>query len=130
MGRYATSKTLKRYCSQAGVTLYKHRLDGASYQYCAGGYVVNGYLGRSKSWSDLKYCMQQKLIFLLKYGSDDNPTIYRDATNIEWHKESHDISPLAEPLCDHNGMKVRTLGTPEADKYLQEFYDLQKIIKQ
>ena len=126
MGRYATRKTLKRYCSQAGVTLYKHRLDGASYQYCAGGYVVNGYLGRSKSWSDLKYCMQQILIFLLKYGSDGNPTIYRDETDIEWHKESHAISPLAESLCLPNGKKVRTLGTPEADKDLQEFYDLQK----
>ena len=126
MGRYATRKTLKRYCSQAGVTLYKHRLDGASYQYCAGGYVVNGYLGRSKSWSDLKYCMQQKLIFLLKYGSDGNPTIYRDETYIEWHKEPHAISPLAEPLCDQYGMNVLTLGTPEADKDLQEFYDMQK----
>lgn len=39
MGRYATRKTLKGYCAQAGVTLYKHRLDGASYQYCAGGYT-------------------------------------------------------------------------------------------
>ena len=128
MGRYATRAILRYYCAQAGITLYSHRLDGVSYQYCAGGYVVNGYLGRSKSWSDLKYCMQQKLISLLKYGYDDNPTIYRNETCIEWHKEPHAISPLVEPICDHNGMKVRTLGTPEADKGLQEFYDFQKII--
>ena len=62
MGRYATRKTLKEYCALAGVTLYKHRLDGASYQYCAGGYIVNGYLGRSMLLSRLQYKMQQTLI--------------------------------------------------------------------
>lgn len=129
MGRYATRKTLKGYCAQAGVTLYEHRLDGASYQYCAGGYVVNGYLGQSMLLSSLQYKMQQTLIFLLKYGSDDL-SFYRDGTSIVWHKEPHAITPLAEPLCDYNGMKVRTLGTPEADKDLQEYYDRQKIIKQ
>ena len=126
MGRYATRKVLKRYCSKAGVTLYKHRLDGASYQYCAGGYIVNGYLGRSMPLSSLRYKMQQTLIFLLKYGNADLLSFYRDGTFIEWHKEPHAISTLAEPLCDQYGMKVRTLGTPEADKDLQEFYDLQK----
>ena len=127
MGRFATRKTLKGYCSQAGVTLYKHRLDGASYQYCAGGYIVNGYLGRSTLLSSLQYQMQQTLIFLLKYGSTDIP-VYSDGTSIMWHKDTHAISPLAEPLCLYNGKKVRTLGTPEADKDLQEFYDFQKII--
>lgn len=126
MGRYATRKTLKGYCAQAGVTLYKHRLDGASYQYCAGGYIVNGYLGRSMLLSSLQYKMQQTLIFLLKYGNADLLSFYGDGTFIVWQKEPHAISPLAKPLCDHNGMKVQTLGTPEADKYLQEFYDLQK----
>lgn len=125
MGRYATRKTLKEYCAQAGVTLYKHRLDGASYQYCAGGYIVNGYLGRSTLLSSLQYQMQQTLIFLLKYGSTDIP-VYSDGTSIVWHKDSHAISPLAEPLCLYNCIKVRTLGTPEADKDLQEFYDMQK----
>ena len=125
MGRYATRKTLKEYCAQAGVTLYKHRLDGASYQYCAGGYVVNGYLGRSMLLSSLQYNMQQTLICLLKYGYDDF-SVYNDGTFIMWHKEPHAISPLAEPLCDQYGMKVRTIGTSEVDKYLQEFYDMQK----
>lgn len=127
MGRYATRKTLKGYCAQAGVTLYKHRLDGASYHYCAGGYIVNGYLGRSMLLSSLQYKMQQTLIFLLKYGYADLLSFYGDGTFIVWQKEPHAISPLAKPLCGHNGMKVRTLGTPEADKYLQEFYDLQKL---
>lgn len=127
MGRYATRKTLKGYCAQTGVTLYKHRLDGASYQYCAGGYIVNGYLGRSMLLSSLQYNMQQTLIFLLKYGSADF-SFYGDGTSIVWHKEPHAISPLAEPLCYHSGMKVRTHGTPEADKDLQEFFDLQKSL--
>lgn len=69
--------------------------------------------------------MQQTLIFLLKYGYDDF-SVYNDGTFIMWHKEPHAISPLAEPLCDQYGMKVRTLGTPEVDKYLQEFFDMQK----
>lgn len=125
MGRYATRKILKRYCAQAGVTLYKHRIDGASYQYCAGGYIVNGYLGRSMLLSTLQYKMQQTIIFLLKYGSTDF-SVYNDGTFIMWHKDTNAISPLAEPLCDQYGMKVLTLGTPEADKDLQEFYDMQK----
>lgn len=125
MGRYATRKILKGYCAQAGVTLYKHRLDGASYQYCAGGYIVNGYLGCSMLLSSLQYKMQQTLIFLLKYGYDDF-SFYGDGTSIMWQKEPHAISPLTEPLCLYNGMKVRTLGTLEADKNLQEFFDLQK----
>ena len=125
MGRYATRRTLKRYCSQAGITLYKHRLDGASYQYYAGGYIVNGYLGRSMLLSRLHYKMQQTLIFLLKYGSTDF-SVYNDGTFIMWHKDTHAISPLAEPLCNQYSMKVFTLGTPEDDKDLQEFFDLQK----
>ena len=125
MGRYATRKTLKGYCAQAGVTLYKHRLDGASYQYYAGGYIVNGYLGRSMLLSRLQYNMQQTLIFLLKYGSTDF-SVYNDGTSIVWHKDTHAISPLAEPLCNQYGMKVFTLKTPEADKDLQEFFDMQK----
>ena len=126
MGRYATIAILRYYCAQAGVTLYSHRLDGVSYQYCAGGYVVNGYLGSSKSWSDLKYCMQKKLISLLKYGSDDNPTIYNDGIVIEWHKEPHAILPLAQPIIDNNGMKVRTLLSTECDEEMQYFFNLLK----
>lgn len=125
MGRYATRKTLKKYCAKAGVTLYKHRLDGTSYQYYAGGYIVNGYLGRSMLLSRLQYKMQQTLIFLLKYGSTDF-SVYNDGTSIVWHKDSHAISPLAEPLCNQYSTKVFTLETPEADKDLQEFFDMQK----
>ena len=77
--------------------------------------------------SSLQYKMQQTLIFLLKYGYDDF-SVFNDCTFIMWHKEPNAISPLADPLCLHNGIKVRTLGTPEADKDLQEFYDLQKLL--
>ena len=45
MGKFATRRVLKSLLSRAGVSLYRHQLDGASYQYYAGGYVVNGYLG-------------------------------------------------------------------------------------
>jgi hypothetical protein len=126
MGRYATRKALKGYCAQAGVTLYEHRLDGASYQYCAGGYIINGYLGQSMLLSSLQYEMQKTLIFLLKYGFADL-SFYQDGTSIVWQKEPHAISPLAEPLCNPSGMKVQTLGTPEDDKDLQEFFDSQKL---
>ena len=68
MGKFATRRVLKSLLSRAGVSLYRHQLDGASYQYYAGGYVVNGYLGRSYSMSELKYEMQKSLIFSLKYG--------------------------------------------------------------
>ena len=68
MGKFATRRALKSLLSRAKLTLYRHQLDGASYQYYAGGYVVNGYLGRRFSMSELKYEMQKGLIFLLKYG--------------------------------------------------------------
>lgn len=125
MGKYSTRKILKGYCAQAGVTLYAHQLDGASYQYCAGGYVVNGYLGRCMILSDLQYRMQQELIFLLKYGSTDS-AYYADGSSIVWHKEPHAILPLAEPLHDNYGWKERTLLCPEGDEELQDYYNLQK----
>jgi hypothetical protein len=40
MGKYQTKKTLRSLCAKQGIRLYKHKLDGASYQLCAGGYVV------------------------------------------------------------------------------------------
>lgn len=43
MGKFATRRALKSLLSRAKLTLYRHQLDGASYQYYAGGYVVNGY---------------------------------------------------------------------------------------
>lgn len=120
MGRYATKSTLRYYCAKAGITLYSHRLDGSSYQYCAGGYVVNGYLGGCTTLSDLRYEMQKKLILLLKYGTTD-PIYYADGSSIVWYKESHATPPLAEPLFCNNGSKVYTLRSPEGDKELQEY---------
>lgn len=125
MGRYATRATLRHYCAQAGVTLYSHWLDGASYQYCAGGYVVNGYLGSRTTLSELKYEMQKELIFLLKYGTID-PIYYTDGSSIVWHKETHVISPLAEPLLHNEGFKVYTLLSREGDKEWQEYYNFLK----
>ena len=75
--------------------------------------------------SRLQYKMQQTLIYLLKYGSTDF-SVYNDGISIVWRKDSHAIPPLAAPLCAQYGMKVFTLETPEADKDLQEFFDMQK----
>lgn len=125
MGKYATKSTVRYYCAQAGVTLYSHRLDSSSYQYCAGGYVVNGYLGSFITLSKLQYEMQKVLISLLKYGATD-PIYYADGSSIVWHKESHVISPLAEPLLDNMGFKVHTLLSREGDKEWQEYYNFLK----
>lgn len=127
MGRYATRKTLKDYCARAGITLYFHRLDGTSFQICAGGYVVNGYLGNRMLSSELQYEMQKRLVFLLKYGSTDPAHVhYNDGSSIEWHKELSVIPPLAVPLYDHHGGNVYTLRSPEGDKELQDYFNLQK----
>ena len=37
MGKFATRRALKSLLSRAQLTLYRHQLDGASYQYYAGG---------------------------------------------------------------------------------------------
>lgn len=117
MGKYATRKTLKRLLSCAGITLYKHRLDGVSYQYCAGGYVVNGYDTNTKP-HDLLYEMQKVLIFLLKYGDKE---VRCDDVRISYHKDRCVVEPLSKPLKSHSGSNVYTYGTPESDDYLEKF---------
>lgn len=122
MGKFATRRVLKSLLSRAGVSFYRHQLDGASYQYYAGGYVVNGYLGRSLSMSELKYEMQKGLIFLLKYGETKTVT-YNDGTVIVCYSEPHAHQPLSHPVCDANGF-IYTLGDIEYDEYLQTYFDL------
>lgn len=127
MGRCKMRKTLRDYCARAGITLYYHMLDRVSYQFCAGGYVVNGYLGSSMTSSKLLYEMQKQLVFLLKYGSTDSSNIYyNDGSSIKWHKELSVIPPLAEPLHDQYGFEVFTSRSPEEDEKLQFYYDFEK----
>lgn len=117
MGKFATRRVLKSLLSRAGVSFYRHQLDGASYQYYAGGHVVNGYLGRSLSMSELKYEMQKGLIFLLKYGITKTAR-YNDGTTIVCYSEPHAPQPLSHPVCDANGF-IYTLGDIEYDEQLQ-----------
>ncbi len=125
MGKFATRKVLRELCSRNGLTLYRHRLDGASYQMCAGGYVVNGYTTRHPAM-DVLYEMQKKMIHLLKYG-DKNDSGHDD--DISWHKEKHVIEPLSKPLTGYCCGKVYTLRSPEDDADLQEYFDLQGLYK-
>lgn len=118
MGKFATRRVLKSLLFRAGVSLYRHQLDGASYQYYAGGYVVNGYLGRSFSMSELKYEMQKGLIFLLKYG-EQKTAQYNDGTTIICYSEPQAPLPLSHPVCDAYGL-IYTLGDIEYDEQLQD----------
>lgn len=120
MGKFATRKALSELCSRHGITLYKHRLDGASWQYCAGGYVVNGYITR-RPVEDVIYSMQKKLILLLKYG-DDNDSGGDD--EVAWHKERHTVSPLARIVNGYGLGQIYTFHLPEADAELQQWLDL------
>lgn len=99
------NKVLAAICNRHGINLYHHQLDGASWQICAGGYVVNGYSdGRSVHRSLSK--MSGVLVLLLKYG------------NLRpWHIFGY------EPLCD-KGRKVYTYYDKEYDEWLQAYYDL------
>ena len=63
MGRFATRKRLREIAALRGIKIYRHRLDGASFQYYADGYVVNGY-GDPEIWYD----MQKELLWLLEKG--------------------------------------------------------------
>lgn len=115
MGTCTICKTLRDYCIRAGITLHYHMLDRTSYQFCAGGYVVNGHLGSCMKSSSLLYRMQKELVYLLKYGSAD-PVYYADGSSIVSHKEPHAILPLAEPLREYNGFEVHTCSSPEYEK--------------
>lgn len=128
MGKFATRRVLKSLLSRAGVSLYRHQLDGASYQYYAGGYVVNGYLGRSFSMSELKYEMQKGLIFLLKYGITKTAR-YNDGTTIICYSEPPAPLPLSHPVCDANGL-IYTLGDIEYDEQLQNWINSERQLKE
>lgn len=124
MGKFATRRVLKSLLFRAGVSLYRHQLDGASYQYYAGGYVVNGYLGRSFSMSELKYEMQKGLIFLLKYG-EQKTAQYNDGTTIICYSEPQAPLPLSHPVCDAYGL-IYTLGDIEYDEQLQDWINFSR----
>lgn len=121
MGKYQTKKTLRSLCAKAGIRLYKHKLDGASYQLCAGGYVVNGYTTQ-ESFHEVAYYMQKQLIHLLKYGSDKDG---EDGTSISWHKERTPVPPLSTPINHYILGRVFTCMSLEADAEYQAYLDLQ-----
>lgn len=62
------NKVLAAICNRHGINLYHHQLDGASWQICAGGYVVNGY-SDGRSVHRLLSKMSGVLVLLLKYGN-------------------------------------------------------------
>ncbi len=120
MGKYQTKKTLRSLCAKAGIRLYKHKLDGASYQLCAGGYVVNGYTTQ-EPFHEVAYYMQKQLIHLLKYGSD------KDGENdapISWHKERTPIPPLTTPIGGYELGQIFTCRSLEDDAEIQAYLDL------
>jgi hypothetical protein len=121
MGKYQTKKTLRSLCAKAGIRLYKHKLDGASYQLCAGGYVVNGYTTQ-EPFHEVVYYMQKQLIHLLKYGSDKDG---EDGTSISWHKERTPVPPLSTPINHYILGRVFTCMSLEADAEYQAYLDLQ-----
>ena len=106
------NKVLAAICNCHGINLYHHQLDGASWQICAGGYVVNGYSdGRSV------HRLLSKMSGVLVWH------IFGYERNITWRRENHAIMPIAEPLFD-KGRKVYTYYDKEYDKWLQAYYDL------
>lgn len=121
MGKYQTKKTLRSLCAKAGIRLYKHKLDGASYQLCAGGYVVNGYTTQ-EHFHEVSYDMQKQLIHLLKYGSDKDG---ENGTTISWHKECSPVPPLITPIDGYELGQIFTYRSLEADAECQAYLDLQ-----
>lgn len=121
MGKYQTKKTLRSLCAKAGIRLYKHKLDGASYQLCAGGYVVNGYTTQ-EPFHEVSYYMQKQLIHLLKYGNDKDG---EDGTPISWHKESPPIPPLTTAINGYELGQFFTCRSLEDDAEIQAYLDLQ-----
>ena len=121
MGKYQTKKTLRSLCAKAGILLYKHKLDGASYQLCAGGYVVNGYTTQ-EPFHEVAYYMQKQLIHLLKYGSDKDG---ENDTSISWHKERTPIPPLTTSIDGYELGQILTYRSLEDDAEIQAYLDLQ-----
>ncbi len=120
MGKYQTKKTLRSLCVKAGIRLYKHKLDGASYQLCAGGYVVNGYTTQ-EPFHEVSYYMQKQLIHLLKYGSDKDG---ENDTPISWHKERTPVPPLTTSIDGYELGQLFTYRSLEADAEIQAYLDL------
>ena len=120
MGKYQTKKTLRSLCAKAGIRLYKHKLDGASYQLCAGGYVVNGYTTQ-EPFHEVSYYMQKQLIHLLKYGSDKDG---ENDTSISWHKERTPVPPLTTSIDGYELGQLFTYRSLEADAEIQAYLDL------
>lgn len=121
MGKYQTKKTLRSLCAKAGIRLYKHKLDGASYQLCAGGYVVNGYTTQ-EPFHEVVYYMQKQLISLLKYGSDKDG---EDGTTLSWHKERTPVPPLTTTINGYELGQIFTCRSLEDDAEIQAYLDLQ-----
>lgn len=119
MGKYQTKKTLRSLCAKAGIRLYKHKLDGASYQLCAGGYVVNGYTTQ-EPFHEVAYYMQKQLIFLLKYGSDKDG---EHTDTLSWHKERHPVPPLTTPINGYRLGRIFTYLSLEGDADFQAYLD-------
>lgn len=120
MGRYKTKKTLRSLCAKQGIRLYKHKLDGASYQLCAGGYVVNGYTTH-EAFHDVAYYMQKQLIYLLKYGIDKDG---ERTDTLSWHKERKPVPPLTTPINGYELGRFFTCRSIEDDAELQAYLDL------
>ena len=74
MGKYATKKRLREIANSQGVRIYRHKIDGASFQYYAAGYVVNGYGKPEEIWYD----MQKELISLLERGVSEYRNLRSD----------------------------------------------------
>lgn len=119
-GQISNKKTLRSLCAKAGIRLYKHKLDGASYQLCAGGYVVNGYTTQ-EPFHEVAYDMQKQLIHLLKYGNDKDG---EDGTTISWHKERTPVPPLTTPIDGYELGHILTYRSLEADAELKSYLDL------
>lgn len=119
MGKYQTKKTLRSLCAKQGIRLYKHKLDGASYQLCAGGYVVNGYTTQ-EPFHEVAYYMQKQLIHLLKYGSDKDG---ENGTTLSWHKERDPVPPLTTPINGYELGRIFTYRSLEEDADFQAYLD-------
>lgn len=70
MCRYAVRKKLNAYCRNHGCRLYRHRIDGDTFQFYVNGVTINGFLSRSP-WrpgqeGNLWYDMYKTLLRVLE----------------------------------------------------------------
>lgn len=123
MGKFATRRALKISLITSPTYPLSPSTRWSFLPVLCGGYVVNGYLGRRLSMSELKYEMQKGLIFLLKYG-EQKTARYNDGTTIICYSEPPAPLPLSHPVCDANGL-IYTLGDIEYDEQLQNWIKLE-----